>query len=106
MRLVEVEVAEPEPGEGQHHPTLELQNGGVDQVRFPPFWQPQDPPRDDEVHDPDDIAEVEERDLAPPPRAPQRPPDEPPRELLRLYVRHVRPEDLGSEHLAPARQSA
>src|SRR5918997_4612421 len=105
-RLVEVEVAEPEPGEGQHHPALELQNRGVDPIRLPPPIETQDPPGDDEVHDPDHLPEVEERDLTPPPRPPQRPPDEPPSELLRFHVRYVRPKDGSSQYPTPAGQRA
>jgi hypothetical protein len=61
--LVEVEVAEPEPGEGEDEAALELQDGGVEPVRLGPGREPQDAPGDDEVDNPDDVAEIEERDL-------------------------------------------
>src|SRR5215211_948315 len=103
--LVEVEVAKPEPGEGEHHPALELEDGGVDLVGLPPPVEAQDPPRDDQVNDPDHLPEVEECDLTPPPRPPQRQPYEPARELLGLDVGHVGPEDPRPQHLAPTGQS-
>src|SRR5215213_9979798 len=103
-RLVEVEVAEPKAGESQYEPALKLQDGGVDPVRFPPRGEAQDPPGDDEVDNPDDVPQVKERNLPPPPPPPYRPPDEPPRELPHLHVGHIRPKDSSAHDLAPAGQ--
>src|SRR5215210_1334931 len=91
--LVQVEVAEPEPGEGEHEPALELDDGRVDLVGLPPLGQSQDTPGDDEVNDAHDVSEVERRDLAASSRALQRTPHEPARELFDPDVRDVVPED-------------
>src|SRR5918999_1438208 len=101
-RLVEVEVPEPQPGEGEYQPPLELEDGGVGPVRLRPSGKPQDPPGDDQVDDPYHLPEVEEDDLAAPPRPPEPPPDEPPSELFRIHVRDVRPEHRRPQHLPAA----
>ena len=106
-RLVEVEVPEPEPREGKHHGWAfapELEDRRVHPVGFLPPGQAQYPSRDDEVHEADDVTEVEDDDLAPPPRLAQRPADEPPPELLWLHVRYVGPEDGGPQDLAADRE--
>jgi hypothetical protein len=56
------------------------------------------------MHEPDDLPEVEDDDLAPSPRPTQLPADEPPAEFLGLYVGHVGPEDGGPQDLAPHRE--
>src|SRR5215212_10024516 len=51
------------------------------------------------MHEPDDFPEVEDDDLTPATRRPQRPPDEQPAEFLWLYVGNVGPEDGGPQYL-------
>src|SRR5919107_1986652 len=101
--LVQVEISEPEPGEGQYYGldfALELEDRGVHPVGFLPGWQAQYPAGDHQVHEADHVTEVEDDDLAAPPGGPQRLSDEPPLELLGGYVGHVRSEDGGPEDLA------
>src|SRR5919112_5550507 len=91
--VVQVEVAEPEPGEGEHETALKLDDGRVDLVGLPPLGQSQDPPGDDEVNDAHDVPEVERCDLAAPSRALERTPHELAWELFDADVRDVVPED-------------
>ena len=65
--LVQIEVAEPEPGKGEHGSALELDDGRVNLVRPPPLRKPQHAPRDDEMHHAHDVPEVQRDDLAAPP---------------------------------------
>src|SRR5215210_4205017 len=106
LGLVQVEVAEPEPGEGEHDglasSTPELDDGRVDFVGLPPLGQPQDASGDDEVNDAHDVPEVQRRDLAAPSRPLERPSHEPAWELFDPDVRDIVPENLRPDDL-PAR---
>src|SRR5918997_3958085 len=89
FRLVQVEVAKPEPGEGEYGTSLELHNRRVDLVRVSPFRQLQHTPRDNEMHQAHDIPKIQRNDLAAPPRILERAPREPALKLFGPDVRYV-----------------